>query len=382
MSAPASITESALRAAVNQLPLNSCGSDAAEVLASLAKEKATSLVLANSDSDNSSSQIELQGAAIELALKGIALGAMAVSSQVATMQQQRLSFDKERQSGIASFIIPTNKEFKKLSKQEQVLQSYVTAIKESSFANYLAIKTDNLQEQAKVDFYSILPFYRMSAELRQPVGSRNKLDQQQVLISLFFRSALPESIADIDAEFTNDNSFHEFFESAWQKDNYLNNLRAPRFIMMSLANLLWNLQNPVGQDGLPLSVIRRIDLCQDVLLFLNSLLNKDAEPRIDLISNDDINLVNFIRRVELHVKSLKEAFEEEKLHAVNVNGVTDSAHRALRTVDKSVLKLIYKRTVAGKDGLFPDEHAAQKIACKYLSKSYLVFCPDCFQNVI
>lgn len=348
------ITEWALRAAVNQFSSSKADADPTDTIKNFAKERAKNLVLANSDASERTSQLDLQGAAIDLAVKGLVLAFIAVKSQADTMKEQRLSFDKERLAGIATMTIPTNKVEQDLSDEERIIKSYIELINDSKFAKYFGLKTDELS-QDHLSYHSVLPFYRMSEGL-------SHLNQQRALINLFFKSALPSSISNIDQEFTSDNAFTAFFESAWEKENYLNDLRAPRLIMMSLANLLWNLQNPVDTEGLPLSVSERIELCRQARLLLNALLNKNSEPYVHKLNKDGIHLESFIKRVDIHIKGLQEGFIEEKLHTVNVEDVTNSAHRSLRTMDKSVFKLIYRKQQPGKEGTIPDPHAAQRIA--------------------
>ena len=360
--AGANITEWALRAAVNQFSSSGSTEEPSSAIETLAKNRASSLVIANTSSNDRVSHINLQGDAIELAVKGLLLAGIAISHQTEVMHEQRLEFDKERQAGIATFTVPTNKQYAKLSKEDQVIQNYLDKVNEISVARYFGIKSDALTEKAHVMFHSVLPFYQMSNQIMQPLASSALIDRERILTSLFFKSALPSAISNIDHDFTGDSSFKAFFESAWQKDNYLNDLRAPRLIMMSLANMLWNLQHPVDKDGLPLSYGERIALCEEMERFINTLLNTESDPQINIISNEDINLESFVRRVEVRIKGLKKAFIDEKLHTFSVDDMISSAHHSLRIMDKSVFKLIYRREQPAKKTSIPDEHAAQEIA--------------------
>jgi hypothetical protein len=387
----ASITELALRAAVSQFTAGATTGEAdaantADTIAGLAKDKAKGLVLAGSDCDSQTQQLNLQGAAIDLAVKGLIIAAIAVNRQVETMKEQRLSFDKERLAGISTFTIPTNVEYTKLSKEEKIISSYIEKVNKYNFAKYLGINTQLLSEDVHLEYHSLLPFYKMSEGIRQPVASTKKIDQQKVLINLFFKSALPENISDLDSDFTNDWRIEAFFESAWEKENYLNNLRAPRFVMMSLANLLWHLQDPVDEDGSRLSISKRIKLCKEIKLFLMDLLNEHAEPFIHEISDSKIKLTSYVRRIELHVKGLMDAFIDEKLNSVNLDDITDNTHHSLQTMDKSVFQMIYQKKIPGKKGMFPDPHAAQNLATTigYMDQLFDLY-PDlinCFSGVM
>ena len=359
-----SITEQALRAAVTQVTgLGTVGEgELAAKISETAKEKAHSLVLPQTNSETSATQLDLQGAAIDLAIKGLVIAAMAIHEQVKVMREKRLGFDKERQAGIASFTVRVNEEYTKLSLEERLISEYVHQIQKRDYSTYFGINSQVLTEDNKLEFHSVLPYYKMSEHLRQPVASTNMLDQKRVIISLFFKSALPGNIADLDHDFTSDSAIKAFFESSWQGKNYLNDLRAPRFIMMSLANLLWHLQDPINKHGEPLSIPKRIELCKDVLLFLNSMLNHRSTPFIHNLDMSDI-LQSFVQRVELHVKGLRDAFIHERMNAINIEEVTSSTHHSLRIMDKCVFKLIYRYEKPGEEGsTFPNPRAAQQLA--------------------
>ncbi len=358
-------TEIALRAAVNtnkrtltrELGL-------AQAIKESALKRSQELVQANNAISPLDVQKDAQALAINLAVKGLVLAHVAIAKQMEVLNEQRLSFDKERQAGIATFMVPTNKEESNLSTEEKVIKGFIElTFKNPSFSSYLGIHTaEDLTDQG-AKFYSILPFYRMSEALGQPVSSTKPLDRQRTAINLFFKSALPDAIADIDNSFQTDCKFIAFWESAFQKKNYLNNRRAPRFIMMSLSNLLWNLQHPVDPaTGFPLALNRCIEMCREAELFLNNLLNTESPPYLQDISNNENGLMSFMRKLEIYTKMLRAAYAEEQLSALNIDEVTNSAHRILRIMDQNVFKLIYKRYNPITQKKEPDERAAEHIA--------------------
>ena len=361
----ASFTEQALRTAVNTTKTAVVGEvDQLSSLKDAALGRINELVKGNSTLSSISSEMNLQTMAISAAIQAIELSIFAVKNQIANLKNKRLTFDKERQAGIASFQIRTNKEEKDLSSQEQIMKAFYELVqKNPSYVNYLGMQKSTSQELNNVDFYSVLPYYKMSDALPQPIASTKAIDKQRTAISLFFKSALPEAIADIDNNFQSENSFLEFLKSAFKKENYLNDLRAPRFLMVCLANLLWNLQHPVDPvTGYPLSVERSIELCKIVGLFLNKLLNPSEKTSLYTLSDNKNKLVYFIRKVELLVKALRRAFTEEHLYELNIDDLTNNAHSTLRTLDTSVFELIYSQTNPITHQEQPDNRAAEYLA--------------------
>ena len=360
------LTEIALRAAVNTTSrtLTAGGDDLVAKIKDIALTRSQEFVRNQISQAGLNIDASAQSTAINLAVKGLEVAYQAISRQIEVLNDQRLSFDKERDAGIATFMVPVNKEESALTHEERIINSFNQFIINCpSFSKYLGIHSAELTTATGKKFYSILPFYRMSQALGQPAGNDKPLDSQRIAISLFFKSALPEAIGDIDSGFLSDFGFIAFWESAYQRKNYLNNRRAPRFIMMALANLLWNLQHPVNQEtGFPLSSRQCIALCGDVASFLNQLLDPTSRYYLKSLDNKENNLMSFIRKLEIHTKGLKAAYEEEQLHELNIDEITNSAHSALRILDQSVLKLIYKRKNPLTKREEPDDQAAYTIS--------------------
>ena len=359
-STSAAMTEWALRAAANKSAREiTTEGGQADALKDLALQHVQGLgeSLPNSNST--------QAEAIGIAVAGVAVAYTAISMQLGRLKNQRLDFDKEREAGIATFMIPNNVEEVDLSCEEKVIKGFLdlTMKISSPFSKYLGIHSAELSTDSTGTFYSILPFYKMSEALGQPLASTKPLDRKRTAINSFFKSALPTFIAAIDTHFQTSWKFISFCQSAYEKKNYLNNLRAPRFIMMSLSNLLWNLQHPVDSEtGFPLSLTRCIELCRAVELCLNQLLNPAAPPYLQNISNHENQLLSFMRRLEIYTKTLRAAYVEEQLHELNIEEITNSAHQTLRIMDTSVFKLIYKRHNLITNKHEPDEKAAETLA--------------------
>ncbi len=359
------VTELALRAATNtgSRDVNDSGTQANSIKET-ALQHAQGMVASGSNGAAVPQFGGLQEEAIALALVGVTVAYSAITAQVAVLKDKRLCFDKEREAGIATFMIPNNKEETDLYNEEKVMKDFLDmAMSNSVFSKYLGIHSADLATDKTAKFFSVLPFYRMSEALAQPVSSSRPLDRQRTAINLFFRSAMPDAIADIDNGFQAEWKFVSFWRSAFQRRNYLNSRRAPRFIMMCMSNLLWNLQHPVDPEtGFPLSLSRSIEMCRKVELFLNQLLNANARPYLEELDSDENCLMSFMRKLEVYTKGLRAAYVQEQLHEVNFDEITNSAHRTLRIMDKSVFKLIYKKYNPVTKKNEADEKAAETLA--------------------
>ncbi len=358
---PSYLTELALRAAVNTTNRTlTSDSNQTETLKTAALKCTQEFIKGNSDN----TQMKAEAMAATLAIEGMLLAYKAVSKQIGVLTKQRLSFDQERQSGIATFMIPINKEARNLSAEEKVIKGFLElAFKNPSFSKYLGIHDAELSTAREVNFYSVLPFYRMSETIGQPLSSTRLLDRQRTANHLFLKSSFPDAIANVETSFQTDWKFVSFWESTFRGKNYLNNRRAPRFIMMCLSNLLWNLLHAVDPEtGFPLNNNQIIVICRDVEIFLNQLLDPESPPYLKKISNNENSLLSFLRKIELSVKRLRAAYAEEQLHELNIEELSNSAHRALRIIDRNVFKLIYKQHnfISAKDEA--DDQAAEKIA--------------------
>ncbi len=111
------ITELALRAAVNTSSRDLAAGGQAEAIKGVALQRVQGLgTSAGGNGSPMGVQVSsAQAEAIGLAVAGVALAYTAISGQLSRLKNQRLDFDKEREAGIATFMIPTNKEETDLS---------------------------------------------------------------------------------------------------------------------------------------------------------------------------------------------------------------------------------------------------------------------------
>lgn len=356
----------ALRTAINASPraITAGSTNPCDTIKDSAIKRANELVSASSTASSVATQISAQEEAIGLAVAGITLAYQSISNQLTVMKDQRLTFDKERQTGVATFLLPTDKEETQLSKEEKFIKSFMSlASKNPLLLKYLGIHHSVLEGKNNTEFYSVLPFYQMSQFIEQPISSSKAIDKQRSAVSLFFKAVLPNAISNIDMDFQTDSKVVSFFSSTLKGHNYLNNLRAPRLLMMSLANLLWNLEHLVDPEtGFPFSLKKCLEFTREVELFLNQLLDFDSPPYLDTIATDQNELVSFVRKIEIHTKGLRAAYADEQLHELNVSEVTNSAHRALRIVDRNIYKLIYKKQNKLTSKYELDEKASDEVA--------------------
>lgn len=356
----------ALRTAVSSLPkfITPDSTNAIDQLKTVASDRATEIVNATGTQGGIQNQINMQKTAIDLAIKVLEVSYNIVCKQLTETFNKRLAFDKERLAGVSAFLLPTNKEEGHYSNEEWVIKGYIELAQHNPlFFDYLGINEGELLEKKSCKYYSVLPFYRMSEEIHHPIGSAKPLEKQRNSINLFFKSAVPEILSHIDIHFQTDYKIVAFVESWIHDHNYLNNLRAPRFIIMSLCNLLWNLQHPVdSHTGVPISLIQAKKLCNEVLLFINQILDEDMPPHLGRIGKIHNELLSFVQKIEIQVKELYNAFIDEIINEINIEDVTNSAHHVLRIMDKSIYKLLYKTTNVISQKTEPDEKAAEDIA--------------------
>lgn len=339
----AELTEFALRKAVfgmatSHQPLDVVEKEAISHVATMVKGSLSA--------SEQAGQLNLQQEAISLAITSIKFAYGAVSMQLERLGRARLRFDKERKSGIATFFIPSDKEDKDLSAEQATIRAYKELFDESpELLEFLGLRTDALEAQGKQhpgEFFSCLPYYLMSKKLPTSYCSKKPSDIVNRSIALFFKTELPRYIEEIDEDFDDNWKFVDFFRSSWKKENFLNNLRGPRLIIMTLGNLLWNLQHPIDiRTGFSLTLDEKIALCEKVSLLINRLLNKHQPPNLYKFDYDG-TFISFVAQVETYVQRLLKAYKTEKIDSLELSEVANKAHTTARILNNNIFKLIYK----------------------------------------
>ena len=367
------ITALALRAAAATAGRGALDSDISQNLQKVASERAQALVVGNSDASAKDTQFQLQNAAIGLAIVGVVAAFSAATKHYEQVKAQRVAMEQAFTAHVAHFLVPNGVEKRELSVEQALIKRLIELSQsDTNIANYLGIHTAEMQDgdDEKWQFHSVLPYYSMVNPNSQPVASARPLDKQRTAIGLLFQSELLKMLSLIEREFYERSLAGDFCRAIVQgKRHFLNDLRAPRFIMMCLANLLWNLQHPVDpKTGFPLSIARCVACCRAAEHFLNQLLNKETNPSIHNIAKEENQLDSFVRKIEIHVKSLRAAYVEAQLNELNIQDVTNSAHHLLRVLDVNLLMLIYRRNDNRSKSGVPDDRAAVDLA---YSVSYL-----------
>jgi hypothetical protein len=358
------ITEQALRAAASGVQADIVtGVNYIGNLKDSALSRAKEMLGGSCSASVLGTQMDLQSMAINAAVEGLKLAYSTVCDLKHDMEDKRIAFDKERIGKLATFLVPTNIETKNLSIEEKLMKSFLGATYENPrLRNYFGIQKGQLAEMKDFKFFSVIPFHTLNNTTTQPVASPSAIDKVRTSIGLFFSTALADAIDYIDTLFQTHWKVPQFFISAYERRNYLNDLRTKRFIMICVANLLWHIQHPVHPEtGYPLSVESNIHLCGEVLQFLNKLLMESDPSYIGKLCHSN-KIIAYVQRVEMEVKTLRSAFVTEHLHTLNITDLTNTAHHTLRLIDQTMLQLVFKRKNSITDDIEPYTTAAQTIA--------------------
>ncbi len=316
------------------------GSDQITQIRTFAVQGVNELTGSTTDTNNQNS---LQAMAITVAIKGLVIAYSAVNDQLGNIKNKRLAFDKEIQANIASCTVPINIEGRYLSLQERVVSNFIDLVnKNPTISKYFGIHKATLQDGGAVHYYSTIPLY--SVQLNHYAESDSYImDEARKKIQIFLSETVSENLNSITKDFEDDSRFIEFWKSLVEKNNYLNPLRVPRFVVMCLANLLWHLQYPVDSvTGVPLGMSACIEVCEVAKSFLNHILNEEGDFSLKDIHTDDNQLLSFTRKMDRQIRSLIHAFEvEKKLGQLNINDLCNNARFTLKTMDKSLFELIY-----------------------------------------
>jgi hypothetical protein len=286
----------------------------------------------------------LEGAAIGMAVQGLEIAYHVLSGQMQEAKFQRKQFVDECENQLATFVINKSKEVEDFSKEEIAIDRFYQLLQKecSSFLNYFGIQAHPDEDNPKINRLSILPFFQMSQALQQKSLVASDLDQHRQACFLFLKTGLPTRY--YYQQYKNINRIFLQLEGIYQKENYLNRFRAPRFIVVCMANLLWNLLFPVdAETGIPLTLGECVNACLKAELFLNLILDDTQENFLQTIDDEQGTLNSFLIKTEMYIKSLHQAFEFERLREINLTDVSNSMHRALRIMANKITELIFKR---------------------------------------
>lgn len=293
----------------------------------------------------------IQSAAISIATKGIELAYQAIRDELTEARYKRKRFVEECETHLATFTISSAKELSEYSVEEHAIKRFYEMLQSKcpDIIEYFGIQVHQAEDSPEEHYYAVLPFYRMSFALQQNTVIANKIDAHRQAIFLFLKTGLP-----IQYYYDKFKNYHRLWlqlQGIFNSKNYLNHLKAPRFMISALANLLWNLQHPVNpQTGIPLSLIECVSICHQASMFMNELLNPSQFEFLPYLDSQAKHLSQNLCRTELLIKSLQNVFEYDRLHEVNLADISKHMHSALRIMSNKLLELIYQ-----------DEFASEKL---------------------
>ena len=345
--------------ALYQSNLNNSSSLASDAVINITKNRIETFAKSiNSASSTSMTQlIEDNMDLIQLSMKAAIFAIQAFSEHMKATTEHRKRFEEELQLNIATFTIPGDLESKNLSLEHKAVERFLTKLNQfpALFA-YSGVKKIVDTEDNRTRRMCALPLYSIH-QLEHPSASPRDLDQARIAISLFFNSKATRALQNMTDMFSQDNRATIFFESWWEELNYLNDLRAPRFILTVLFNILWNLQHPIDcKTGYSLPLNESIRLCSQFNALLNIYL---ADEMSDSPYKNDFkrHCFRIVRQIELKANNLYLGYIDEKLRQFNLKSLTNNAHLTLRELDTSLFQLIFKT----RDN-HPNQQAALDIA--------------------
>jgi hypothetical protein len=362
-------TQRAIRFGVNQVLQESnrtkSTSFAAESLqmVSKAQDHMQMFIKSNSTAASVTKLIDDNMSLIKATVQGVIIAYEAISSQLATLKEQRKNFEEELQLNMATFTIPGHLESMDLSTEQQAVAGFFEKMEKFPllFA-YSGVKRIYHEGEHRTQRYCALPLYAMN-QLRHPIASPRTLDEARIAINLLFHSKAIQAMQKIADDFRTDSKVMAFFKSTFEGTNYLNTLRAPRIIITMLLNILWNIQHPIDcETGYGLTLSESIRLCAQFKNLLNLYLSDKTNAGPHTINTKINELRQMIFHIELRANKLHIGFIDEKLRRFNLKDLTNSAHRTLRELDTSLFQLIFHKKNHVTNMEYPDKLAAPDIA--------------------
>jgi len=364
------LSDVAMRAALSRLSGASIG-DAAEELQSQIDTKIATLSNAVSGPLSAFQNASSLDVALVASAAAVAVGCcVAIVKQKNKAERQEESFFDEIKNDIGIFIIPEVKNSQLLSREQRTMSYFFEYSKKYPLIqSFLGIKATVLEEHKtlvtstpKRFFYSTFAMFKVSEAIPQPLANIHPLDREKIAIHTFNKAIVPDFLVRIENDAYMSRAVATV-SSIYNGDNFLNGLRAPRFMMIALTNLLWNLQHPIDpKDDFPYTVAMCIKLCYSALGFTNELLDEENPIRVSLLNNDKNELISFVRIIDTHIKALLSAYIDKKSNEINVMDLVTQAHKTLRIIDSSIMKFIYAKKDVQRNTITYDNLAADKMA--------------------
>jgi hypothetical protein len=306
---------------------------------------------------------------------GLAGAVNVVSKSWKTVSEKHAKLEEEIIEQVSMFGVRETGVTPKPTFEQKLIRSYYLELeKELWLMRYSGIRRIEAAEPGAKTMYFVLPFYTMDTKVLKPLASMNAVDRVRTLIDTFLHVTLPEALAGIERAFDSYKQYTLLSAGKYvvQKGNFLNNWRSARFIMITLGNLLWNLQHPGDlRTGHHLSVDECVKYCHRVLILINSLLNPQEAPFLvhrDMfghVHQESEQLLKYITSVQLLVRNLHQAYRYDQMNTLNLADLTNTSHRVLGTLNTALFKLLYQHESKEANMPVPDERAADLISSHF-----------------
>jgi hypothetical protein len=323
-----------------------------------------SMLVATASSNAMMDVLKEQKTLITVAIAGVVLAYQGISSLLSSTEQKRKKFEDELQTGLTTFCVHEKKEFSQLSAPEKAVVGFFRRLDAPDYSKlraFAGIKCVVHEDKSK--HYYGLPLYKVPP-IDLPNASPHLLDQAMISINAFFGSKSIHADEKIADEFRTDYWVVAPAKALIQGENYLNNRRAPRIILNALFNILWNLLHPVDcESGFSLSAVDSMQVCAQFSRFINEYMADRTEAGPHKIHSDNENdLVRMIQHIEMRAEQLSEGMDDENRRTFKLKDLPNIARQTLRELDKSLLRLLFRKTDPMTKTMNPDPLAATDIA--------------------
>jgi hypothetical protein len=333
------VLELVLRQAVMEATHSQDSNSSLDKIPELAMQKAQNLLGLVTQSEQNNQLANISGL-IKVGVASLSIAYHLFSSTKQKAEQERAQLDIHMRQSLGMMFIPENKERKTLSNEQLAFNLFLTNIeRQTTLKHFFHIDKKQNHENGKLQgpLYLVSPFYKLSESLPEPTNIESPSDNARKDIRLFLQNGLPEYFENIEASFQHAN--FSTLKKFWHKENYLNQYRLPYFILVALANLVWQLQYPVSEQGFCLSLDEKISVCSKAESFLNRLASHLSHNFEKIAKNN--HLLKYIDAIEGLVKKLKFTFEEERHRALCLDGSIAKTQESSRILNHTIFKLVY-----------------------------------------
>jgi hypothetical protein len=379
--AEAYMLKMACRAAVNQSTPEGLAPPINELQARVSKNFDTLRDGATNASSMLSNKTTAAAIAVTVVAGTIVVAASVINEEWNTVSKKNAKLKLEIKQRVSMFGVREIEGERTPTFEQKLIRSYYLKLdSDPALMRYSGIRRIEPANPGDKTMYFVLPFYLMGQKALKPLGSMNAVDRVSTIIDTFLTVQIPEALESIEAAFSKPTPFVgpivdpivAIGKSVTQKGNFLNNWRSARFMIITLGNLLWNLQHPGDlRTGRRVSLDECSKYCKKVLDVLMALLNPQEAPYLvhkDLLgrpTEESKQLVKFITSVKLLVENLHEAYLYDQSNTIDLADLTNTSHRVLETLNTVLFKLLYQRYSEEAGILVPDENAADILSARF-----------------